>query len=188
MEKTIYSPGLVGYKNIFIDSSSYINEYEAINGIPWMNALSGKEDNSPRLMEDIRLGKNISLDLLVNIHNKFFNFKEILNIESKKCLDDYSSNYGYWDLVQEGWVVLKYDIGDYFKKHTDSSRRYPRQVSSVYYINDDYVGGELEFPFLNLSIKPSAGELIIFPSTNLFSHSANPVISGIKYSMANWYN
>ncbi len=188
MNYYIYFPGIVGYKDIFLNSYNEIKSEEENNAIPWHSALTGKEDDSPKLVQDLRLSKNISFDLLVSKNEKFNAFRDILNNSTEKCLQDYSVRYGYWDLVQEGWVLLKYEVGHYFKNHTDSSRRYPRQVSAVYYINDDYSGGELEFPFLNISVKPSPGELLVFPSTNLFSHSANPVISGTKYSMANWYN
>ena len=39
------------------------------------------------------------------------------------------------------------------------------------------------FPKLNLTITPEAGDIVIFPSTYLFSHRAMPVKSGIKYSI-----
>ena len=64
----------------------------------------------------------------------------------------------------------------------------PRQVSTVYYVNDNYSGGELTFPYIDLTIKPMAGELIVFPSTNMFSHQAEKIIEGTKYSLANWFN
>jgi hypothetical protein len=53
----------------------------------------------------------------------------------------------------------------------------------VYYANDDYEGGELEFIYFNnLKIKPNAGELLIFPSNYLFVHKVNPITKGEKYA------
>ena len=183
--KNVYFPGVVGYKNIFNDS---ILEFLSISKeIVWDEMKTGSEEENPLIDYRSRRGKNISLNAL--LHNlDFINFKEKINQYSSECLVDYSKSFGYWGLVEEGWVILKYEEGDFFKVHTDSSRRYPRQVSSVYYLNDDYEGGDLYFPFLNLTIKPEASELIFFPSTNLFSHEAKPVSKGVKYSMANWYN
>lgn len=185
MELKIYFPGIVGYKNIF--DESYKELLKIQNKINWTPMLTGHEDETPILENQTRKGSNISMMSLMNDID-FINFNDNLNKNVADPLLNYSKKYGYWNLIPEGWVLLKYNINDFFDVHTDSSRRYPRQVSSVYYINDDYSGGELEFPYINLSIKPSSGELLIFPSTNLFSHKARPVISGVKYSMANWYN
>jgi predicted 2-oxoglutarate/Fe(II)-dependent dioxygenase YbiX len=53
----------------------------------------------------------------------------------------------------------------------------------VGYLNDDYEGGGLRFDKIDLEVKPRAGDLYIFPSSYLFSHSALPVKSGTKYSV-----
>lgn len=181
----VYFPGIVGYKNIFQNSfSDFLNISKEIQ---WTEMKTGKENDYPIIQNETRRGKNVSMSSLLNDLN-FVNFKKMIDDESSKCILDYSKKFGYWDLIEEGWVILKYNEGDFFKLHTDSSRKYMRQVSSVYYLNSDYNGGELYFPFLNITIKPEASELIIFPSTNLFSHEAMPIIDGTKYSMANWYN
>ena len=78
---------------------------------------------------------------------------------------------------------IKYLPGQHFKEHADHGFSYSATVSLVGYPNDDYEGGGLTFPKLNISIKPKAGDLYIFPSTYLFSHVAEPVESGIKYSI-----
>ena len=51
----------------------------------------------------------------------------------------------------------------------------------VWYINDDYEGGELGFtdPDLGTEIKPDAGDVFIFPS--YFEHYGASVTKGLKY-------
>jgi predicted 2-oxoglutarate/Fe(II)-dependent dioxygenase YbiX len=85
----------------------------------------------------------------------------------------------YWEAMN----FIKYGPGQHFQEHADHGFSYIATVSLVAYPNDDYEGGELFFPKLNLSIKPKAGDLYIFPSTFLFSHRAMPVHSGTKYSI-----
>jgi hypothetical protein len=68
------------------------------------------------------------------------------------------------------------------EEHADHGWSYVSTVSLVAYPNDDYEGGELYFPKLNINIKPEKGDLYIFPSAYLFSHIAMPVRSGTKYS------
>ena len=63
-----------------------------------------------------------------------------------------------------------------------------REVSSVFYWNDNYEGGEIVFPNQNKIIKPSPGMLILFPSSSDFPHKVLPVISGTRYVSTNfWY-
>lgn len=181
----VYFPGIVGYKDVF--NNSFLSFLEICNDIKWDEMKTGTENDYPIIQNKTRRGKNVSMSSLLKNSN-FVNFKNKIDNQTSECILDYSKKYGYWDLSEEGWVILKYDKGDFFKLHTDSSRKYVRQVSSVYYLNSNYEGGELYFPFLNIIIKPEASELIVFPSTNLFSHEARPIIEGTKYSMANWYN
>jgi predicted 2-oxoglutarate/Fe(II)-dependent dioxygenase YbiX len=69
---------------------------------------------------------------------------------------------------------------DYFKDKTPNGYD-SRDMSSVLYLNDDYLGGVLRFPFLNLSIKPPAGCLIIFPSSEKYTHLVEKVEKGFRY-------
>ena len=56
-------------------------------------------------------------------------------------------------------------------------------ISAVLYLNDDYTGGALNFEFFGLTVKPDAGDLIIFPSSYIYSHASVPVESGTKYAV-----
>jgi len=40
---------------------------------------------------------------------------------------------------------------------------YGARYSSIFYLNDDYEGGEIEFPNLNLTYKPVKGSMVWFP-------------------------
>jgi hypothetical protein len=99
------------------------------------------------------------------------------------AVEDYCNRYNirmnYWEVMN----FIQYGPNQHFQEHADHGFSYSATVSLVGYPNDDYEGGELVFPKLNLSIKPQAGDLYIFPSTYLFSHVAKPVISGRKYSI-----
>jgi len=87
--------------------------------------------------------------------------------------------FGYW----ESFNFIKYGPGQHFQVHSDHGYSYVCVLSSVGYINDDYDGGELYFDKLGVTIKPQAGDLYLFPSSYIYSHSAMPVTKGIKYSV-----
>lgn len=89
---------------------------------------------------------------------------------------------------------LSYPVGGHYIEHNDSEnfengqwvRIAPRDISILFYLNDDYTGGELEFTSLGLKIKPKSGTMIAFPSYKEFSHKVHPVISGTRYSLVTW--
>lgn len=53
--------------------------------------------------------------------------------------------------------------------------------SLVSYPNDNYEGGEINFPNQNITIKPKAGSMIMFPSQLPYLHEVKPIISGTRY-------
>lgn len=92
--------------------------------------------------------------------------------------------------------VLRYGPGGYYKHHADAYHLVPEQrawkkavdrdISILIYLNDDYVGGELDFKRLCYTLRPKAGMLVWFPSDVRYEHMAKPVISGRRYSLASW--
>jgi len=99
---------------------------------------------------------------------------------------DYMSLMNIAPRSHNPYKVLKYEIGGKFENHIDDGGGNFRRVSTVYYLNDNYEGGELCFPQFDIELKPKAGDMIIFPSSYVYSHSVNPVISGTRFSIASW--
>jgi len=60
-------------------------------------------------------------------------------------------------------------------------------ISTLVYINDNYTGGSISFPDQDFSIKPDAGDLIIFPGNSSYRHEVTKVESGKRYTMPSWY-
>jgi predicted 2-oxoglutarate/Fe(II)-dependent dioxygenase YbiX len=78
-------------------------------------------------------------------------------------------------------TLYKDDIGlDMWEKTLD------RDLSVVYFLNDDFAGGELIFPALDLIVAPQAGTLVCFPSDHNYVHGVNPVTSGRRYTIVTW--
>lgn len=75
--------------------------------------------------------------------------------------------------------ISKYYGGSGMGPHTDAGPI--AHLSAVLYLNDDYEGGELAFPNHNITVKPSAGSIIVFPSVEPYVHDPRNVISGEKY-------
>lgn len=106
---------------------------------------------------------------------------------------EYSEDYAKTMSVEIGKQapisISKYFAGSSMGKHTDSGPNPTREtISAVLYLNDDCVGGEISFPEQGVTIKPSAGSLVIFPSVPPFYHESLEVKNGTKYmSPAFWH-
>jgi len=106
----------------------------------------------------------------------------------KDCLKDYCSTYGISMNYMEAINFVRYGVKEHFSVHSDHGFSYICTVSCVSYINDDYEGGELYFPYLDITWKPEAGDSVFFPSTYIFAHASKPVTSGIKYSAVTMFD
>ena len=104
----------------------------------------------------------------------------------------YNCQFKSYEPVQ----FLGYPVGGHYKGHNDGEsfnletrqweRVMSRDVSFLFYLNDQYGGGELEFYDLGLTIKPKKGMMIAFPSYKEFAHKVHPVTWGHRYSLVSW--
>ena len=104
----------------------------------------------------------------------------------------YNCQFKSYEPVQ----FLGYPVGGHYKAHNDGEsfnyetrkweRLMERDVSFLFYLNDQYGGGELEFYDLGLTIKPKKGMMIVFPSYKEFAHKVHPVTWGHRYSLVSW--
>lgn len=100
-----------------------------------------------------------------------------------------------WEPLQ----LLHYGEGGHYIPHVDAETLYTdedglelwektldRDLSVVYFLNDDFKGGELFFPNLDFLVTPEAGALVCFPSDHNYIHGVKPVTSGRRYSVVTW--
>ena len=115
-----------------------------------------------------------------NIHNQF-------NLMLLAATIPYNQRYRIDELMyHEGYNLLKYSGGQEYHHHYDGSTKSVRFISAICYLNDDYEGGEIEFPFFKVKIKPQPGMLMLFPSNFAYGHIAHPVTKGSKYALVTW--
>jgi hypothetical protein len=188
----ILGPGIVLYKNVFKKSLNIIERLEKAilesNGeYKWNQAYTGWDylDLSYRDCFDHKIKKNSSE---TEGKSKAQNDREQIWQDCKdaqmSAIQDYRNTFSvaplqYWESMN----FIKYGQGQHFREHSDHGYSYIATLSSVGYLNDDYEGGELYFNKLGVGIKPEAGDLVLFPSAFIYSHTAMPVKSGMKYSV-----
>ena len=80
---------------------------------------------------------------------------------------------------------------DGLKLHCDTSNvnttDLPRYFGCNIYLNNNYDGGELIFPFMDLKIKPESGDLIAYKSNIEFPHYVKKVTKGYKWLLQGYF-
>jgi hypothetical protein len=56
-------------------------------------------------------------------------------------------------------------------------------IASLFYINNDYEGGELYFPNQDIKFKPKPGAAYFFPGDMNYIHGVTEIKSGIRYTV-----
>lgn len=150
-------------------------------------ALTGYSDNQKTNL-DYRVTSWIPLpsELVSNTH------KAISQLYNTQLIQKYKQSIKNIEPTQ----FLYYNVGGKYDLHNDSedfvngnlTRVCERDVSILIYLNEDYEGGELEFPDWGVTMKPKAGTLIAFPSYINFSHRVLPVTRGKRFSLVTWIN
>lgn len=86
--------------------------------------------------------------------------------------------------------ILKYKQSGFYTWHSDHCAPFPRTISCIFLLNNDYEGGNLCFRNPDgsgeweVEVKPN--RMIIWPSNFLYPHTVKSVTKGIRYSVVAW--
>ena len=89
--------------------------------------------------------------------------------------------------------LVRWKNGDMQHPHADgeiNGETHPyhwRNFGCVYYLNDDYDGGEIYFPNQNIELKPKPNTLVFFPGTLEFLHGVKPITNGVRYTLTSFW-
>ncbi|TVQ92365.1 MAG: 2OG-Fe(II) oxygenase [Chromatiaceae bacterium] len=88
-----------------------------------------------------------------------------------------------------GYQVQRYRAGEFYHWHIDggSHELSQRQLVAIWYLNDvPGPGGETQFLYQDLSIRPQQGKLVLFPPFWTHEHRAARLAAGVKYIATTW--
>jgi predicted 2-oxoglutarate/Fe(II)-dependent dioxygenase YbiX len=176
------------YRDVWDNPQETINTIEQITSNPTSNVTFTKANLSDGRYDDHRTNSHLSLTEAGKINeefrilnNKYF---DLLFSATNYYTNKFINNDPYYFIEQ--FNLLKYQTGQEYKAHFDGGTQTRRSISPILYLNDEYTGGELEFVFHDIKIKPSPGMLVIFPANYAYSHIAHPVKTGTKYAIVTW--
>lgn len=183
--------GIFVYKNVVKKELDIINRLEGVvsplgseGQFSWQPAYVGYQELMPEYrdctdfkfkkkdIESIKTEESLALQQI---------WQDVYDVE-KLAIDDYCKKHDIMELrYWEAFNFVKYTKGQHFSYHHDHGYSYNCTVSTIAYLNDDFVGGGLHFRSQDIYYTPSAGDLIVFPSTYMYPHAGLPVESGTKY-------
>jgi len=101
--------------------------------------------------------------------------------------------------------LIVYEPGQRFGLHSDFidpdiatfqgelTLRGQRIVTCITYLNDSYVGGETQFPFLGLNVRGAVGDALVFSNVSADGtpdrasrHAGAPPAAGCKAILSQW--
>jgi len=168
-----------------------------------------KKFTAENSIDNIQIAENVLseeehkklLDYVVNVNGwqqqpwgvKFFNSEKGLSSEIsdlldkairiawQKCIDKHDVKLRVFEKSEVH--LVKFEKNYSMNKHVDTAGDF----AVIYYINDNYEGGEINFPWHNLTVKPKANSFILFPSNEHYLHEVL-TNSADRYSSPLWFN
>jgi hypothetical protein len=112
----------------------------------------------------------------------------VLQQRLKKEVDDFFSV----DAFPTSTAIVRWLPGQLQRPHADKELHegenagkpndFPwYDIAGLFYLNNDYEGGELYFPNQDISFKPKAGSAYFFPGDMNYIHGVSEIKSGIRY-------
>jgi hypothetical protein len=89
-------------------------------------------------------------------------------------------------------AIVRWFVGQYQLPHADKELHeginagkpndFPYyDLAGLFYLNEDYEGGELYFPKQDIEFKPKAGAAYFFPGDMNYIHGVKEIKSGVRY-------
>lgn len=177
----------------YLDDTSICDELiEFSNSSPRINGYStnGHGEFVDKNVKD-------SLDVMLNTAPEQLYRKYVLG-NLQLVVDEYIKKYSYcnvhspWSIVQPPFVQYYPPGGGYKIWHTErgcnSQPSVSRHLVYMTYLNDITDGGETEFYYQQLKVKPEKGLTLVWGSDWTFTHRGIPSPSQEKYIVTGWYN
>jgi len=191
MEMNVTLGKFVGiFENAFSKEycENLIKDYDAAIEAGYGRTRQDEEMFNKLQKADTQLFNHIS-----DLHIPLSNIKEFNDVFWEKCYPIYENEFAalkrsdkhssyYFKMqktgLREGYHIWHYESGG---KATCN-----RLLTWMLYLNDVEEGGETEFLYQSMRVKPKQGTLLIWPAAFTHTHRGNPPLSNEKYVVTGW--
>jgi prolyl 4-hydroxylase len=160
-------------------------KYLAVLGAPWLEkagildlAGKGRTDEKVRDAHSCSI-PNLAEDLIVQTINR--------------CIAAATGTQWGWG---EPLNILKYTPGQQYKPHHDGTGTdnvSVRTLTALIWLNDQFEGGETDFPKIGLKVRGGVGDMLVFKNVRddgsfdeRMIHAGLPVTDGVKWMASRW--
>ncbi|MEM7304693.1 MAG: 2OG-Fe(II) oxygenase [Pseudomonadota bacterium] len=107
------------------------------------------------------------------------------------AIREFRNQYPYFNgpFKDMGYGLQRTNPGEYYHWHIDGGSHdfSARQLVAIWYLNNvEGPGGETEFLYQDVKIKPEQGKLLLFPPFWTHEHRGVELQSGVKYIATTW--
>ena len=175
----ILAPGIVLFKYgnlpIFKNITSAALSYK--DAAPAKTFYQGAAQG--RMHEEVRKVNTCRLIDLKNGKSLDSEFNKVISDAIKKNRKYFPNPIA----MDAGYEVLKYEVNGIYSWHNDQCTDNNRIATMMAYCNNDFTGGKFEFAHFNISIKPEAGDIVIFCAHYPYAHRCTKVTSGNRIAL-----
>ena len=132
-----------------------------------------------------------STDLVVSGNEAWQDIDRELFRSLSHALKSFSQDYPFFSgpFKDNGYAIQRTMPGEFYDWHIDggSHEFAERQLVAIWYLNSlSDSGGETEFEYQQVAVKPEAGKLVLFPPFWTHRHRGTPPASETKYIATTW--
>jgi len=142
-----------------------------------------KDDESIFMHHQEELNINNQKELLSEFNNTFWNIYSKQYSPNFAVLTESGQHNNYSFKMQKTPIGGGYHVWHYESCNRNSCHRL---LTWMVYLNDVEEGGETEFLYQHLRVKPKQGTLVIWPAAFTHTHRGNPPLSNDKYIVTGW--
>jgi len=174
------------YENAFTkeECEDVIKLYERLDKIGYTYERKNdglvKKDGSTFYFHELELGDNF----IHSYHRRFYNLIYSLYNNKYSILQNLNRHRSKYMKIQKTLPTEGYHV--WHCEYEGSTDNRNRVLSWILYLNDVEEGGETEFLYQSMRIKPKTGTFILFPAYFTHTHRGNPPLSGEKYIATGW--
>lgn len=150
-------------------------------------------NNTPSEKWGVRSNSNVWAGRVI-YNNSFDGYQLLNNKFISKIHDTIKSDFQLNKEIYPDYLgLVKWEKDDYQSPHADGEEvdrqhiYHWRNFGCVYYLNDDYEGGEIYFPNQDIFLKPKPNTLVFFPGTLEFLHGVKIITSGVRYTLTSFW-
>lgn len=176
--------------------------FERPNTIPadWCEEMINRFEANPEQQNPGRIGQvqgldaevKRTMDLVVSNKENWQDIDQLFFRAMGAALNEFKRSFPFFGgpFKDMGYQIQRYEPGEFYHWHIDggSHEFSQRQLVAIWYLNDvpAGAGGETQFLYQDVSIRPERGKMVLFPPFWTHEHRSAELLSGIKYIATTW--